>query len=231
VNGILKEPIKNDPVLRIVRKLTAKKSDLNLKFATNAVRKEIIDLAFIRHHRNFPPRKEKANSIGDAVNWEWIVHCANERKRDVVVVSDDRDYGDESLIQCLSDEFSIRANRNAELISALSDALKRLDIKVTTKEELGAKVIAVDKIAELPPLFWEVVLFRLAQVNPDVSKFFEESHCYLMESGKLFIWFTQPHAEHLEKLDSIDLNTVLMRIITEMGLEKKVSTIKYVKTL
>jgi hypothetical protein len=81
--GILKDPARNDPVLKSVRRLI-KNNPLSLKFASEELRKRIFDKAFLRFHRNFPPRKPKDSSIGDAINWEWIMHCGVVTKRDVL---------------------------------------------------------------------------------------------------------------------------------------------------
>src|SRR5580765_7471463 len=40
-----------------------------------------------------PPRKPNDTSMGDAINWEWIVECAKTLNGSVIIVSRDRDYG------------------------------------------------------------------------------------------------------------------------------------------
>lgn len=89
-----------------------------------------------------PPRKKDDTSIGDAVNWEWIVHCAKETKSNIVIVSRDSDYGTISdgrsyLNDHLKQEFAERVGkmRRAVLYTKLSEALKYFAITVTPKEE------------------------------------------------------------------------------------------------
>ena len=42
---------------------------------------------------NYRHRKKNDTSIGDAINWEWIVHCAENSNAAIHIVSRDSDYG------------------------------------------------------------------------------------------------------------------------------------------
>ena len=55
--------------------------------------KKVFRLAWRRFLLGYPPRKADDTSIGDAVNWEWVVDCAKRANADVVIVSRDSDYG------------------------------------------------------------------------------------------------------------------------------------------
>src|SRR5206468_4231110 len=72
---ILENPGSYDPVFKVVKKAFSFQSPLNLKFA-DAKRENILDRALKRFQRGLPPRKREDNSIGDAINWEWIIECA-----------------------------------------------------------------------------------------------------------------------------------------------------------
>ena len=75
IEKILKNPTYNDPVFKSLQKLFSYKSDINLN-RENKVRFTIRNLAKKRFLLGYPPRKKTNNSIGDAVNWEWIIRCA-----------------------------------------------------------------------------------------------------------------------------------------------------------
>ena len=98
--------------------------------------------------------KKNDTSIGDAVNWEWIVQCAINGKKDVVIVSRDGDYGIEykgnwHLNDWLNIEFKERVKRKRKILltDKLSDALKIIKVKVTkTMEEDEARIIKGQKL-------------------------------------------------------------------------------------
>jgi hypothetical protein len=87
--------------------------------------------------------------MGDAFNWEWMVHCATERRAGLVIVTRDSDYGvtvdDRSYINDhLRQEFSERVSRKRSLIlyTRLSDALKHFSVEVSPQEEEAEKELA-----------------------------------------------------------------------------------------
>ncbi len=139
--NVLAKPSTNDPVYQIVQRLFTNNSGTNLS-REMAIRFTIRRLAWKRFILGYPPRKTNDTSTGDAVNWEWMIHCANEFKRDLIIVSRDSDYGirvdTRSFINdWLSQEFKKRVSqkRNVILVDRLSAAFKRLSIAVTTAEE------------------------------------------------------------------------------------------------
>lgn len=88
----------------------------------------------------YPPRKSGDNSIGDALNWEWVLHSANRLTGDIVFVSRDTDFGMEFeknvyLNDALKFEYKDRVGprRKVILTDRLSDALERLHVSVTAK--------------------------------------------------------------------------------------------------
>jgi hypothetical protein len=138
----LKDPAMNDPVYQSCQRLFQRTDDLTLR-RDNPIRRTIRRRAFRRFLHGCPPRKKSDTSIGDAFNWEWMVHCATQRKAGLVIVSRDADYGvtidnRESYINdALRQEFSERVSRKRTLLlySRLSEALKFFDVAVTPQEE------------------------------------------------------------------------------------------------
>src|SRR5439155_27205632 len=97
--------------------------------------------AFRRFIQGFPPRKNDDTSMGDAINWEWIVHCAKESKAEIVIVSRDSDYGvafekQTFLNDWLLQEFKDRVSqqRKITLFTRLSEALKLFKVMVSQEE-------------------------------------------------------------------------------------------------
>lgn len=90
----------------------------------------------------YPPQKSGDTSIGDAVNWEWIVQCAIASNKDIVIVTRDNDYGvtyneQSYLNDWLKQEFSQRVNRRRKifLTHKLSVGLKIVHAAVTEEME------------------------------------------------------------------------------------------------
>lgn len=138
--SILKTPATNDEVFKTLQRLFKSSSDLNLK-RPDKKRFTVRNLAKKRFSLGYPPRKDSDTSIGDAINWEWIIHCATEKNQDVVIVSRDTDYGcrhDGGMIinDWLSQEFKERVNRRKKVIltDKLTEGFKLADISVKKKE-------------------------------------------------------------------------------------------------
>src|SRR6266478_6874545 len=155
---ILKDPSSNDPVFKSFKRIIAN-SFRNLKFAEPEKKKQIFDFAMQRYQRGFPPRKKQDHSVGDAINWEWILDCAQTLSADVLIVSRDGDFGaslDKTfyLNDWLSQEFKERVSmkRKAELTLSLSQALKKLNVKVTAAEEKEEQSIIEQKAVPALPV-------------------------------------------------------------------------------
>jgi hypothetical protein len=97
-----------------------------------------------RFAMGYPPRKREDTSMGDAINWEWILHCAKEAAKDVVVVSGDSDYGravdgKPVMNDWLMQEFARRTARTVSLANGLASGLKAAGIAVTEQQEQAEK--------------------------------------------------------------------------------------------
>jgi hypothetical protein len=126
---ILENPVAKDPVYKVCQRVFNKDDVLNLRREDNA-RHTIERKAFKRFLLGYPPRKSGDTSIGDALNWEWMVHCVKEPKSNLIIVSRDSDYGIRSgdkayLNDYLKHEFRERVSkqRTIQLYAKLSDAL------------------------------------------------------------------------------------------------------------
>ena len=138
--SVLTKPSAYDPVYKTVQQLLIKKGPYNLS-RDKDIRCEIRDLAEKRFKLGYPPRKSDDTSFGDAVNWEWIIKCAQESGAGIVIVTRDTDYGsfvDGSMIlnDWLKEEFKYRITikRSIQLTDRLSVAFKAANIHVTDKE-------------------------------------------------------------------------------------------------
>ena len=156
----LKDPAAHDPVYQSCQRLFQKTDDLTLR-RENPLRRIIRRKAFRRFLHGCPPRKSSDTSIGDGFNWEWMVHCAQERKAGLVIVTRDSDYGltigKESYVNdALRQEFSERVSqkRHLRLYSRLSDALKLFNVEVTAQEEESeSELVSNDRYAKLKGLY------------------------------------------------------------------------------
>jgi hypothetical protein len=140
IGRVLEDPTRHDRVWQTAQRLFRYDSPYNLSRDTK-IRFKIRNFARKRFSLGYPPRKQGDTSIGDAVNWEWIVHCAAESGRDVVIVTRDSDYGatfdgrpvlNDSLGQEFRERVSMR--RKLTLTDRLSEGLKSANIRVTRKE-------------------------------------------------------------------------------------------------
>ena len=140
IESILRSPSTNDDVYKTLQRLFKSSSELNLK-RPNPLRFTIRNLARKRFILGYPPRKDSDVTISDAINWEWIIYCAQNNNQDVVIVSRDTDYGcrhsGSMLINdWLSQEFKERVNRRKKvtLTDKLTEGFKLADISVRKKE-------------------------------------------------------------------------------------------------
>jgi len=141
IAAILRNPSANDPVYQILQRLFKQNGSYNLTREKDT-RYHIRRLARKRYLLGYPPRKDKDTSIGDAINWEWIINCAQESGKDVIIVSRDSDYGvkyDYKLIlnDWLSQEFKSRISRRRKILltDRLAEAFKMVSVKISQAEE------------------------------------------------------------------------------------------------
>jgi hypothetical protein len=145
VRKILSDPIHNDPVYQTLQRLFKKSSPYNLNRDSER-RFAVRNLARKRFVLGYPPRKQNDTSIGDAINWEWIVQCSIDSGKHVVIVTRDADYGaiyenQSFLNDWLRQEFSERVSKKRKIIltDRLSEGLKIVHAAVTNEMEEAEK--------------------------------------------------------------------------------------------
>lgn len=141
ITNILSNPSRYDPVYKTLQRLFKYDSPMNLS-REKKERFAIRNLARKRFVLGYPPRKNNDTSIGDAVNWEWIVKCSIDSGKHVVIVTRDTDYGvihegSSYLNDWLKQEFSERVSKKRKIIltDKLSYALKLVHAAVTKEME------------------------------------------------------------------------------------------------
>jgi hypothetical protein len=151
IAAILDRPSASDLVFRTLQRLFKNNSPYNLS-RDKKVRFEIRNLARKRFALGYPPRKQGDISIGDAVNWEWIVRCASDSGKHVILVTRDTDYGiSYEKIHYLNDwlrqEFSERVSKKRKIVltDRLAEAFKQVAIHVSQEAEKEER----DLLAEL----------------------------------------------------------------------------------
>ncbi|MEA3393234.1 MAG: PIN domain-containing protein [Pseudomonadota bacterium] len=144
---VLSDPATHDPVYKACQRLFHAGTKLVLT-RDDDFRHVIRRRAFRRFLHGCPPRKRSDVSIGDALNWEWMIECALRNNAELVIVSRDADYGvifeDNAYVNDhLRQEFSERVSRKRKLLlyTKLSEALKHFAVPVTPEEEQEEEAI------------------------------------------------------------------------------------------
>jgi PIN domain len=152
IKKILTDPSQDDPVFQALQRLFKSNSPYNLNRVSKK-RFAIRRLARKRFCLGYPPRKSNDTSIGDAVNWEWIVQCATDSGKDIVIVTRDNDYGvtydDQSYLNdWLKQEFKQRVSqrRKIYLTHKLSEGLKIIHAAVTEEMEKAEQQLIESQI-------------------------------------------------------------------------------------
>jgi predicted nucleic acid-binding protein len=137
IQKLLTHPGTQDKVFQTLQRVFKSESDFNLnreKKNRYAIRK----LALKRFFLGYPPRKKSDNSIGDAINWEWIINCASRTDKHIILVTRDSDFGvahsDKNYLNdWLQIEFRERISQKRKIIltDKLSVAFKLVEIPVT----------------------------------------------------------------------------------------------------
>lgn len=137
VNKILENPGTQDKVFQTLQRVFKNSSDFYLH-RENDLRYAIRKLALKRFGLGYPPRKKTDTSIGDSINWEWIIHCAKNCDKNIVIVTRDSDYGvfhnnKGYLNDWLQIEFKERISQQRKIIltDKLSKGFELLNIPVT----------------------------------------------------------------------------------------------------
>ncbi len=135
---VMEDPIRHDPIYKVLQRVFKKEDCLALHRGTPTAHR-IRRLALKRFMLGYPPRKKNDTSIGDAVNWEWIIDCAQREKSSVMIVSRDADYGIERdskghVNDWLREEFRERVGKKAKLrlTPLLSVALREFKVPVSS---------------------------------------------------------------------------------------------------
>jgi PIN domain len=178
----LENPAAHDPVYQACQRIFHKNDNLVLS-RENKLRTLIRRKAFRRFLHGNPPRKKNDTSLGDAFNWEWMIHCANENNAELVIVSRDSDYGisfeNRAYVNdYLRQEFSERVSKKRELLlyTRLSDALKHFAVPVSKLEEDAETELLADSVKELPqpersgPTLTDIIRTLGIQGPPPVSE-------------------------------------------------------------
>jgi predicted nucleic acid-binding protein len=152
---VFDDPVRHDKVFQTAQRLFKDKlTNLNLN-RENKERFRLRKLALKRFYLGYPPRKSGETSIGDAVNWEWIIDCGIRLKADIIIVSRDSDYGqhlsERSIInEWLDIEYKERVGRRRKvtLTNKLSSAFKEVVSKksVTKSMETAEQAIIQEKV-------------------------------------------------------------------------------------
>lgn len=141
LDEVFANPVDNDPVYGALQQLFLKQQNIDL-YRGHEHRYAVRELAQKRFMLGYPPRKKNDTSIGDAINWEWIVSIAKELNASIWIVSRDTDYGvnhnDKGFLNdWLREEFKSRSGNQNEIVLCpkLSLALKEFEVTVTQEEE------------------------------------------------------------------------------------------------
>lgn len=173
---VLANPIGFDSVYKCTQRIFKSNSDCNLS-RENKTRFKIRRLARKRFLLGYPPRKNSDLSIGDAVNWEWIIHCAERCGSDVIIVTRDKDFGETfegrpMINDWLNQEFKERVSkkRSVSVTNRLSEAMRQANISVTSAEENQEENIIEQR--RKPPFFLDVdELNTQKNMPPDLKNF------------------------------------------------------------
>jgi hypothetical protein len=137
INKILENPGTQDKVFQTLQRVFKNTSEFYLH-RKNDLRYAIRKLALKRFGLGYPPRKKADTSIGDSINWEWIIHCAKSCDKNIVIVTRDSDFGvfhnDKGYLNdWLQIEFKERISQQRKIIltDKLSRAFELVNIPVT----------------------------------------------------------------------------------------------------
>jgi hypothetical protein len=118
--------------------------------------------------------------VGDALNWEWIVHCSQNLRGRIYIVTRDGDYGCELngnyyLNDQLKAEFRDRVgNKSIVYTKRLSDALKALEVHVS-KEEKEAEDSALSTPVYTPDITAAWKSIQMPSIGTDIQAAFKAS--------------------------------------------------------
>jgi hypothetical protein len=142
----LTDPQQHDPVYQTCQRIFGR-DDKKLTFSIDSdrrLKRVIREKAMRRFVLGCPPRKADDISIGDAINWEWMVRCAEQHQAELVILTRDSDYGpqfgkDILLNDHLKQEFKERVSKKRDVLvyKSASLALKHFHVAVPEKVVKG----------------------------------------------------------------------------------------------
>jgi uncharacterized membrane-anchored protein YhcB (DUF1043 family) len=154
ITNIISNPDRHDPVYKSLKTIFSSKNS-HVLTRDMEIKHKIKRLAWRRFMLGYPPRKNDDTSIGDALNWEWFLHCCKELTGEFIIVSRDKDYGKKFndltfLNDALKSEFRDRVGNNKiTYTEKLSTALKHFEIVITSDEE-ESENIQIISLAPIP---------------------------------------------------------------------------------
>lgn len=182
---ILSDPSRHDRVFQTFNRIFNSNAKINL-CRPKKERFQIRNLARKRFVLGYPPRKGSDTSIGDAINWEWLIYCAqhSDAQPNIMIVSRDSDYGaqngnDSFLNDWLLREFKDRVGgrRKIVLTAKLTQALKLMEEVVTAEDEREELILIGGsrkvKFADLLKYMRRGAASRLLLPDPEIEMFFE----------------------------------------------------------
>ena len=155
LRSILNSPDEKDKAYQKIIPFFNIDTDLNYKNAEAKLQDEIFLKAIKRFHRGMPPRKKDDLSIGDALNWEWCLHCCSEKdKANLIILSRDEDFAespkrpDNPILKVLEDEFKSQVGDgfDVKLERSLTKALS--DIQISLTAEQAKELDEIQKISD-----------------------------------------------------------------------------------
>jgi len=181
---VIENPSVYDPVYKVCQRMFNKADALNL--TRDHDRKSFIRRKAMRRFLlGCPPRKQNDTSIGDAINWEWMIECAEKQKAELVIVSRDSDYGvshekKSFLNDHLRQEFSDRISkkRKVYLYTRLTEALKNFKVEIQPQEALAEEeILSQDQRKALGPFS-----FLQFMNNNNLNIIFENGDFFLQDA-------------------------------------------------
>ena len=137
----LTHPQQHDRVYQTCQRIFGRESELVFGIKSDRRLKRVIrEKAMRRFVLGCPPRKGDDTSIGDAINWEWMVRCAERHEAELVILTRDSDYGPQFeqrvlLNDHLKQEFKERVSKKRDVLvyKSASAALKHFHVAVPEK--------------------------------------------------------------------------------------------------
>lgn len=174
VERMLMQPKTHDRVYQVLESIFSSTEE-HVLTRDMKERHQIKRLAWRRFVLGYPPRKKNDTSIGDALNWEWIIHCAKNLTGKFYIVTRDSDFGSEFqrkayLNDQLKNEFRDRVGRKSiEMTNKLSDVLRALEVSVTPEElEAEEEMIASEpEQAKRPAMSLDEIIALFASQDND----------------------------------------------------------------